>query len=107
MKLIIDTTKNRETMVKIIDLKPEIEVIAVSGHKSQSTLPAIEKILTQNNLTLESMTDFEVNAGPGSFTGVRVGIAVARTIAWLFARRINHQNPQVNIVPIYTQSRFD
>jgi tRNA threonylcarbamoyladenosine biosynthesis protein TsaB len=107
MKLFIDTTKIRETTIKINDMMPEVEMTALGDHKSQSTLPTIEKILIQNNLILLNVDDYEVNTGPGSFTGVRVGIAIARTLAWLFARPINQQNPMNDIVPIYTQSRFD
>ena len=42
----------------------------------------IEELLTANNLTWADITGLVVFKGPGSFTGLRIGITVANTIAY-------------------------
>ena len=45
-------------------------------------LPAIEAMLGQHGWPADSVTDVFLSIGPGSFTGLRVGVTVARTFAW-------------------------
>ncbi len=47
---------------------------------SQSFLPMVEALLTHAQLPLAEMSAIAVTAGPGSFTGLRIGIATAK--AW-------------------------
>ncbi|MCP4481389.1 MAG: tRNA (adenosine(37)-N6)-threonylcarbamoyltransferase complex dimerization subunit type 1 TsaB [bacterium] len=77
----IDTTsKMCEVSLKI---GREYKVIMINEGlvHSEKTLPLIEQILTENNLTLRDLNKIVVNIGPGSFTGIRVGVSVARAIA--------------------------
>ena len=59
---------------------------AVSLFESKRTLSVrllgeVDGLLTRNGLTLGDMTAFAVGLGPGSFTGVRVGVTTAKTLA--------------------------
>lgn len=61
-------------------------VRAVSLFESRRTLSVrllgeVDGLLTRNGLTLADMTAFAVGLGPGSFTGVRVGVTTAKTLA--------------------------
>lgn len=47
------------------------------GH-SEKLLPEIDKLLDRNNLSIKENTDFAVVVGPGSFTGIRIGIALVK-----------------------------
>lgn len=53
-----------------------------STHHSQAILPLIEQILQKANLALTDVQDIAVSVGPGSFTGVRAGIATAQGLAY-------------------------
>lgn len=53
-----------------------------STHHAQAILPLIEQILQKANLTLTDIQDIAVSVGPGSFTGVRAGIATAQGLAY-------------------------
>lgn len=48
---------------------------------SENTLPAIEKLLSSNGLTPNDLTHLAVVIGTGSFTGIRVGVALAKGFA--------------------------
>ena len=48
---------------------------------SDRLIPTINEILQDANLTVKDLTEIVVNIGPGSFTGVRVGVSFARALA--------------------------
>ena len=45
-------------------------------------MPAIESILKELDLTAKDVNRMIVAKGPGSYTGVRIGVSVAKTLAW-------------------------
>ncbi|MCH5585395.1 tRNA (adenosine(37)-N6)-threonylcarbamoyltransferase complex dimerization subunit type 1 TsaB [Shimazuella sp. AN120528] len=45
-------------------------------------MPAISELLTDLDMTLSDMDLFAVTAGPGSYTGVRIGVTTIKTFAW-------------------------
>jgi tRNA threonylcarbamoyladenosine biosynthesis protein TsaB len=50
------------------------------GH-AERLISMIDEVLTEARLTLQDMTRIGVTIGPGSFTGIRVGVAAARGFA--------------------------
>ncbi|HSW45090.1 MAG TPA: tRNA (adenosine(37)-N6)-threonylcarbamoyltransferase complex dimerization subunit type 1 TsaB [Phycisphaerae bacterium] len=51
-------------------------------------LPTIDHLMKAQGWQPDSITDVFVSIGPGSFTGLRVGVTVARTLAWSIGARI-------------------
>ena len=49
---------------------------------SETILPMIDEILTRNGLSLDDIDALSVNNGPGSFTGIRIGVAVVKGLAF-------------------------
>ena len=49
-----------------------------SAKSSENTLPAIDKLLGESGVQLHDITHFAVVVGPGSFTGVRIGVALVK-----------------------------
>ena len=49
---------------------------------SQTLMVMAENLLSQCGKTVEDITAAAVAAGPGSFTGVRIGVAAAKGFAW-------------------------
>lgn len=60
----------------------EVSYLKKAMHSEVVTLE-LEKLLRDGGRALEDVTHVAVNVGPGSFTGLRVGINLARTLAYL------------------------
>ena len=52
------------------------------NHLSERLLPLIEKAMNSINLDINNVDNIVVANGPGSFTGVRIGVTVAKTLAY-------------------------
>ncbi len=57
------------------------KVESIKSH-SKYLIPTIDSILKENNLELSNINEIVVIIGPGSFTGVRLGVIVAKTLAY-------------------------
>jgi tRNA threonylcarbamoyladenosine biosynthesis protein TsaB len=54
----------------------------VQGSYADALLPVVDEVLGQAGRTMPQVGLVAVTAGPGSFTGVRIGVATAKTLAW-------------------------
>ena len=45
-------------------------------------MPEIAEILTESKINKTEITDIVVAEGPGSYTGLRIGVTVAKTLAY-------------------------
>jgi len=86
MKLYIDSSNNQKTVVGLDDERIEQ---STGADKSQHVLSLINQILENNKKTLKDLTEIEVETGPGSYTGLRVGVAVANGLAWSLKIPVN------------------
>ncbi|TDT62437.1 tRNA (adenosine(37)-N6)-threonylcarbamoyltransferase complex dimerization subunit type 1 TsaB [Fonticella tunisiensis] len=80
--LAIDTSGSAATAAVLSDEKLEAEVFL--NHKLQhSTIlfPMIEDLLKMLELNINDIDAVAVSGGPGSFTGLRIGVAAAKGIA--------------------------
>ena len=59
------------------------------NHLSERLLPLIEKAIHSVNLEISDVENIIVANGPGSFTGVRIGVAVAKTLAYSLGCKIS------------------
>jgi tRNA threonylcarbamoyladenosine biosynthesis protein TsaB len=68
------------------------EVIEVAfldrGNFSEQLIPQIAGLLTRHSLTKNNIDAFVVASGPGSFTGLRVGLAAIKALAEVLAKPI-------------------
>lgn len=57
--------------------------------KSQLLISLIEDLLNKNNLKFSDISSIKVEIGPGSFTGIRVGVSVANAFGWALKVPVN------------------
>lgn len=49
---------------------------------SQTLLPDIKELIESNNLTIKDLASVAAGMGPGSYTGTRVGVIVAKSLSF-------------------------
>ncbi len=86
MFLFINTSLANKLTVALI--LPDCEILDradldIHQNHSEKLLPAIEKLLSKNKLTIRDLRGIGVVRGPGSFTGVRVGVACANALGFV------------------------
>ncbi len=58
------------------------------GSRNEKLLPAIDWLLAENGIDRKSIDLFAVTRGPGSFTGVRIGLATMQGLALVLGRPV-------------------
>lgn len=81
--LAIDTSANTATCTLSRDSKL-LSLYTVNGllTHSETMLPMIENMLAKCALTIDDVDAFAVSEGPGSFTGVRIGVSLIKGLAF-------------------------
>ncbi len=102
MILKIDSTSREKVTVSLDDTK----IIEEQKLGSQILLPMIVKILKKQKAALADISAVEVNTGPGSFTGTRVGVAVANALGFALNIPVDGKKGKIAI-PKYEKSKFD
>ena len=89
-------------MILFIDTHDELITIALKNNEdlfiktkvseyahSVYTMPMIEEVFKENNLNIRDLDKIIVVNGPGSFTGIRIGLSIAKTLAYALNISIN------------------
>lgn len=89
ISLLIDTSY-KSLFVGIVDDNKLVDQICIMAEAnfSEKLVPTIKEIVDKNNISLEKIDKLFVTVGPGSFTGIRIGLAVCKTLAFALHKRI-------------------
>ena len=87
--LAIDTSESRGSVC----LLEGTSIVASQRHESDADysewlLPAVEQVLRTAGVPVESVDLFAVATGPGSFTGLRVGLTTVKAWAEVYGKRV-------------------
>lgn len=85
-------------------------------HHSKHLLPAVDGLLRQTGRALTDIGGIAVTQGPGSYTGVRIGVTTAKVLAWslklplvgvssLAALAVNGQRFSGRLIPMWDARR--
>lgn len=85
-KLLLDTSDNKEIKIQINDTVFKTGVIKGG---SQALLPFLEECLKKQGIGINDISEINVATGPGSFTGLRVGVTIASVLGWVLEVPVN------------------
>jgi len=89
MLLALDTTSSVATAALFRDSALVEERAADAGRKhAETALPLIDELLEANGVSIGDIDLFAVDIGPGSFTGVRIGVSLVNALAFAMGKRI-------------------
>ncbi|MBQ9833735.1 MAG: tRNA (adenosine(37)-N6)-threonylcarbamoyltransferase complex dimerization subunit type 1 TsaB [Bacilli bacterium] len=80
--LLIDTHSNILNIILYKDKKFYASISRETPSQSKLLVPLIQNIMDEQNIQINEMSEVIVVNGPGSFTGVRLGVTVAKTISY-------------------------
>jgi tRNA threonylcarbamoyladenosine biosynthesis protein TsaB len=97
-----DTKHNKEWLVLAVDtttptgsvaLLRDTKLVAEFNQDSSITfserlLPAVQFILETSGMTIQDIDGFAVAVGPGSFTGIRIGLSTIKSFAYASGRPV-------------------
>jgi len=63
-------------------VKDDVHELGKNDH-SVKVVPKIKSILDKNNLALTDLNQVIIGIGPGSYTGVRIGVSIAKMIGYM------------------------
>lgn len=98
----INTSNNLETRVELEESGKTFSLNeARKTPGDQNVLELIDKLLKKQGLVLKDINSIEVDTGPGSFTGLRVGAAIANALSFGIQVTVNGKPLGESIVPEY------
>lgn len=90
--MILQIDAKDQKVVKV-SLKKEGKVvkslIEENKYGSQVLLPLIGKLLKSQKVEFKDLRGIQVESGPGSFTGLRVGVSVANALGFALGITVN------------------
>lgn len=89
ISLLIDTcTKN--VCIALFKDKSLLDKVVHSNQidLSSNFMVLVSDILSKNNIKIEDVNKFFVAIGPGSFTGIRIGVTCAKVMAWALKKEV-------------------
>jgi tRNA threonylcarbamoyladenosine biosynthesis protein TsaB len=87
--LAIDTCETRGS-IAVLDDEAVLQVVPHASAEEYSSwlLPAVDSALESSNTTLSHVDVFAAASGPGSFTGVRIGLTTIKAWSEVFSKPI-------------------
>lgn len=108
MKCLLIDTSTSNIIVSIIDNDKILYECKenILYDMSSKILPIIDNGLKNSGLMLADIDKIFVVNGPGSFTGIRVGVTVAKTIAWALKKDIISLSSLELIATTHTNKKY-
>jgi len=94
MLLLATDTSGKHGSIALARCEPDgacdiVEIVPLAGGTfSAQLVPQIAALLTKHNFDKQQIDAFAVASGPGSFTGLRVGLAAIKALAEVLAKPI-------------------
>lgn len=94
MKTLFIDSSRKSLSVALAEEDKLLFVSNVNSYSKHSNflMNEIKSILSKSNLKIYDIDNIVVLNGPGSFTGIRVGVTIAKTICWTLSKKLYQLN---------------
>ena len=84
MKILAIESSNQTMSVATVENGLVVSEYTRNGNLQHSTqlMPAVETVINASNWQPADLDQVVISKGPGSYTGVRIGATIAKTLAW-------------------------
>lgn len=84
MRILAFDTSNRAMTVALTEDETVLaeKTVNVKRNHSIQLMPAIEELIEEIGWSIQDIDRISVAKGPGSYTGIRIAVSVAKTLAW-------------------------
>src|SRR5205085_6046188 len=65
----------------VFEVEPPVERLAEPPAHARELMPRVDHVMRESGLQFKDLDAIAVGTGPGTFTGLRIGIATARGLA--------------------------
>lgn len=98
MILYINTKDQKQVKVALKEKRKVVESLSEENeYGSQVLIPLIDKLLKKCNLDYKLLSGIELETGPGSFTGLRVGVSVANALGYSLNIPVNGKKMETEL----------
>lgn len=93
-------TKDIKRVEVVLKEDGQIQDLLVGQNEfgSQILLPLIDSLLEKNNLEYKDLKGIEVEVGPGSYTGLKVGVSVANALGYSLSIPVNGKEIETDLL---------
>ena len=88
----IDTTKKQAYIFGVFNDKKVIDVLPAYEKHSENLLQHVEGVLNFNDIKVKDIDVFANISGPGSFTGIRIGLTTVKALNFPFKKKVVNLN---------------
>lgn len=89
MKILVVDATSDEMCIALYDGEKTFSFVSHAGSKKHNSLimPAIDETLKKAGLKIDEIDVFGCVVGPGSFTGIRIGVATVKALAFATGKK--------------------
>jgi len=86
-KIYIDSSVRGHKKAALVKVNGENEEIVSEKEGEIDIVSSIKQLLLENNLKVFDISEFAPNLGPGSFTGLKMGVTICNVLNWVLGRK--------------------
>ncbi|MDK6809848.1 tRNA (adenosine(37)-N6)-threonylcarbamoyltransferase complex dimerization subunit type 1 TsaB [Ligilactobacillus agilis] len=118
MKILAIDTSNKPLSVAVLEDQELLAEITTNAQRNHSItlMPLIKEVLQRANVKVADLDRIAVAQGPGSYTGLRIGVTTAKTLAFTLNKElvgvsslktlaVAYPNTEALLVPVFDARR--
>ena len=118
MKILAIDTSNQAMSIAVLENEKILGELTtnIKRNHSESLMPAIDGLMNDLKIEIQEIDRVVAAKGPGSYTGLRIGVTTAKTLAWTLQKELvgvsslkvlaaNATSPDRYIIPVMDARR--